>query len=193
LAPCANPSQANRRISTIAYYQQRPQVPSARINQRITAASVRLIDSDGTQIGIGPINEALAIARTRGLDLIEIAPQATPPVCKILDYSKYKYEQDKKEKEARKKQKSGLLKEIRLRPSIGVHDLDVKLRHVSEFLKEHDKVRITVVFRGRENQHKDIGLQLLQQIQQKLLDLASIEGRPSSEGNRMSIMLIPKK
>ena len=183
----------NRRLSAIAYYQQRPAQPFIRINQRITAQSVRLIDADGTQIGIRPINEALAIARTRGLDLIEIAAQATPPVCKILDFSKYKYEMDKKQKEARKKQKAGLLKEIRLRPSIGIHDLETKLKHVSEFLQEHDKVRITVVFRGRENQHKDIGFQMLQQIGQKLSELASVEGRPSSEGNRMSIMLVPKK
>jgi len=114
-------------------------------------------------------------------------------VCKILDFSKYKYEQEKKLKEARKKQKAGLLKEIRLRPSIGIHDLEVKLRAVSGFLKEHDKVRITVVFRGRENQHKNIGLEMLKQIQVKLAELAIMEGRPSTEGNRMSIMLIPKK
>ena len=163
------------------------------MNQRITAAQVRLIDSDGTQIGIRPTHEAIAMARSKGLDLIEIAPQAVPPVCKILDFSKYKYEQDKKQKEARKKQKSGMLKEIRMRPSIGAHDLDVKLRHVEEFLKEHDKVRITVVFRGRENQHKDIGFQVLMSIAQKLAPLAVAEGRPSTEGNRMHLMFIPKK
>lgn len=127
------------------------------------------------------------------MDLIEIAAAANPPVCKILDFSKFKYEQEKKLKEARKKQKSGMLKEIRMRPSIGVHDLDVKLRHVEEFLKEHDKVRITVVFRGRENQHKDIGFKVLMEIQAKLAPLASAEGRPTTEGNRMSIMLVPKK
>ena len=133
------------------------------------------------------------MARSKGLDLIEIAPQASPPVCKILDFSKFKYEQDKKEKEARKKQKSGMLKEIRIRPSIGVHDLDVKLRHVEEFLKEHDKVRITVAFRGRENQHKDLGYQLLMKIAEKLAPLAAAEGRPSTEGNRMHLMFVPKK
>ena len=133
------------------------------------------------------------MARSKGMDLIEIAAQASPPVCKILDFSKFKYEQEKKLKEARKKQKSGMLKEIRMRPSIGAHDLDVKLRHVEEFLKEHDKVRITVVFRGRENQHKDIGFKVLMDIQAKLAPLAAVEGRPTTEGNRMSIMLIPKK
>ena len=120
-----------------------------RTNQRISAQQVRLIDADGTQLGVKPIAEALAVAKTRGMDLIEIAPQANPPVCKILDYSKYLYEKERKDREARKKQKAGLLKEVRLSPVIGVHDLDVKLKHVEEFLKAHDKVRITVVFRGQ--------------------------------------------
>lgn len=154
---------------------------------------MRLIDTDGTQIGIRPLPEALAMARSKGLDLIEIAPSANPPVCKILDYSKFKYEQEKKLKEARKKQKSGMLKEIRLSPTIAVHDLEVKLRHVEEFLKEHDKVRITVVFRGRENQHKEVGREVLRVVQEKLSEFAIVEGRPSSEGNRLSIMLAPKK
>jgi len=152
-----------------------------------------LIDTDGTQIGIRPLHDALAVARSKGLDLIEIAPQANPPVCKILDYSKFKYEQEKKLKEARRKQKAGFLKEIRLRPSIGAHDLEVKLRHAEEFLKEHDKVRVTVVFRGRENQHKDLGVEVLRQVQEKLAGVACAEGQITTEGNRMSIMLAPKK
>lgn len=164
-----------------------------RINNRIQAHTVRLIDSDGTQVGIKPLAEALSFARTRGMDLIEIAPGANPPVCKVLDYSKYRYEQEKKKKEGRKKQKAGLLKEIQLRPRIATHDLDVKLRHVEEFLKEHDKVRITVIFRGRENQHKDLGAKLLSQVQARLAEVADVEQKPSLDRNRLSMMLVPKK
>lgn len=162
------------------------------VNDRIAAKSVRLIDADGTQVGVRPIAEALALARTRGLDLVEIAGQANPPVCKVLDYHKFKYEQEKKVRESRKKQKTGLLKEVRLRPNIGAHDLEVKLKHVKEFLEEHDKVRMTVVFRGRENQHQDLGLKMLQTISKGLEAVASVEGGISTMGNRMSMTLIPK-
>ena len=163
-----------------------------RTNQRISAQQVRLIDSDGTQLGVKPIAEALAVARTRGMDLIEIAPQANPPVCKILDYSKYLYEKERKDREARKKQKAGLLKEVRLSPVIGVHDLDVKLKHVEEFLKAHDKVRITVVFRGRQNQHKDLGMNLLKSVQARLAEIATVEQAPTADHNRLYMMLTPK-
>lgn len=163
-----------------------------RVNQSIRAIQVRLIDVDGTQLGIKPVTEALLAARTKGLDLVEIAPQASPPVCKILDYSKFLYEKDRKDREARKKQKSGLLKEVRLSPVIGIHDLDVKLRHVEEFLKEHDKVRVTVVFRGRQNEHKDLGMNLLKRVQERLASLASVEQTPLLDRNRLHMMLIPK-
>lgn len=163
-----------------------------RTNQRISAAQVRLIDTDGTQLGIRPIAEALGIARTKGLDLIEIAPGANPPVCKILDYSKYMYEQERKNREARRKQKTGLLKEVRFSPVIGAHDLDVKLKRIEEFLKAHDKVRITVMFRGRQNQHKDLGVNLLKQVQERLVSIASVEGNPTTDRNRLFITLIPK-
>ena len=153
---------------------------------------VRLIDSDGTMVGIKQISEALGIARTRGLDLIEIAPQAKPPVCKILDYNKYCYTQEKQQREARKKQKAGMLKEIRLKPRIAAHDLDTKIKHVEEFLQKHDKVRVTVIFRGRENQHKDIGRGLLSSILERLASLAAAEGNIQTMGNRMSMTLIPK-
>lgn len=163
-----------------------------RTNQRISAQSVRLIDSDGTQLGIRPIAEALAAARTKGMDLIEIAPQANPPVCKILDYSKYLYEKERKDREARKKQKAGLLKEVRLSPVIGTHDLAVKLKHVEEFLKAHDKVRITVVFRGRQNQHKDLGMNLLKDVQARLAAAATVEQSPTMDHNRLYMTLTPK-
>ena len=163
-----------------------------RINSSIRTTTVRLIDSDGTQVGVRPIGEALAMARTRGLDLVEIAAAANPPVCKILAYSKFKYEQDKKDRESRKKQKAGLLKELRFRPNIGTHDLDVKVRQIEEFIDSHDKVRITVVFRGREMQHRDLGMKLLMSIQEKLFVKAAVEQAPMPDRNRLVMTLIPK-
>ena len=147
---------------------------------------------DGTQVGIKPLAEALALARQRGKDLIEIAPQATPPVCKVLDYSKYRYEQEKKVRESRRKQKAGLLKEVRFKPHIGAHDLDVKLRHITEFITAHDKVRLTVVFRGREMQHRDLGMKLLDSIKERLNAIASVEQAPMPDRNRLVMTLIPK-
>ncbi len=164
-----------------------------RINSRISASTVRLIDSDGTQIGIRPISEAMALARTRGMDLIEIAPQANPPVCKILDYSKYRYEQEKKERESHRNQRSGFLKEVRIKPHIGQHDLDVKIKHMTEFLAAKDKVRITVIFRGREMAHQDLGLKLLKSIQERLSEVAAVEQAPLTDRNRLSMTLIPKR
>jgi len=163
-----------------------------RVNQSIRATSVRLIDSDGTQLGIKPVTEALLAARGKGMDLVEIAPQASPPVCKILDYAKFLYEKERQDREARKKQKAGLLKEVRLSPVIGTHDLDVKLKHAEEFLKQHDKVRVTVVFRGRQNQHKDLGMNLLKHVEERLKPVASVEQTPLLDRNRLYMMLIPR-
>ena len=163
-----------------------------RVNQQIRASSVRLIDSDGSQLGIRSLAEAITLARTKGHDLVEVAPNANPPVCKILDFAKFKYEQDKKLREARKNQKAGMLKEVRLSPVIGTHDLDVKLKHVEEFLKEHDKVRVTVVFRGRQMQHQDLGLRLLKDIQDRLSPLAVVEQQPMPDRNRLVMTLAPK-
>jgi len=132
------------------------------------------------------------MARMRGKDLIEIAPSANPPVCKILDYSKYRYEQEKKVRESRRKQKAGLLKEVRFKPHIGAHDLDVKVRHITEFITAHDKVRLTVVFRGREMQHRDIGMKLLDAIKERLAAIASVEQAPMPDRNRLVMTLIPK-
>ena len=126
------------------------------------------------------------------MDLIEIAPQANPPVCKILDYSKFRYEQEKKVRESRKKQKAGLLKEVRFKPHIGAHDLDVKIKHIGEFLAAHDKVRITVIFRGREMQHRDLGMKLLGTIQERLAAVSSVEQAPVPDRNRLIMTLIPK-
>ncbi len=134
----------------------------------------------------------MALARQRGLDLIEIAPQANPPVCKILDYSKFKYEQDKQKRESRKKQKAGLLKEVRFKPHIGAHDLEVKIKHIGEFIAARDKVRITVVFRGREMQHRDLGMKLLDAIRDRLVETAAVEQAPVPDRNRLVMTLIPK-
>ncbi len=184
----------DRSKSPINKFNSRFQAPrdTTRINNFIRASTVRLIDADGTQIGVRPIGEALGMAKQRGLDLVEIAATATPPVCKILAYSKYKYEQEKKEREARKKQKAGLLKELRFRPNIGQHDLDVKVRQIEEFIDAHDKVRITVVFRGREMQHRDLGFKLLMSLQEKLANKAAVEQAPMPDRNRLVMTLIPK-
>jgi translation initiation factor IF-3 len=146
------------------------------------AKEVRVIDSDGTQIGVKPVNEALALARQRGLDLIEIAPMANPPVCKILDFSKFKYEQDKKVRESRKKQKAGLLKEVRFKPHIGAHDLEVKIKHIGEFIAAHDK----------EMQHRDLGMKLLDTIRDRLVESAAVEQAPVPDRNRLVMTLIPR-
>lgn len=162
-----------------------------RVNRNITAPQVRLITSDGTMVGIKPIHEAGAMARAADLDLVEISPAANPPVCKIMDYSKYLYEKDKQERENRKKQKAGVLKEIRLNPRIASNDLNTKIRHAEVFLKDQNKVRITVVFRGRENQHRDLGEKILTAVKETLSAVGAAEGRPQLMGNRMSIMLSP--
>ncbi len=133
------------------------------------------------------------MAQAKDLDLVEISPQATPPVCKIVNFSKYKYEMEKKEKEARKKQKISQTKEVRIRPRIGVHDLEVKIKHAREFISNGDKVQLTAMFSGREMQHKDLGIKIMQKIQESLADIAEPEGRTSSMGTRVYLTLAPKK
>ena len=162
-----------------------------RINRFITSPQVRLIDMHGTMLGVKPLAEAVAMARGANLDLVEISPQANPPVCKVMDFSKFLYEKDKQERENRKKQKAGVLKEIRLNPRIASHDLETKVKQMESFLKEHNKVRVTVVFRGRENQHRNLGEEILLAIKDNLSSVGVVEGRPSMMGNRMSIMLAP--
>lgn len=166
---------------------------TTRINEQIRVPQIRLIGDTGEQLGIKTPAEGLALARAKGLDLVEVAPMAQPPVCKMLLFSKFKYEQEKKEREARKHQKSGLLKEVRFSPVIGSHDLEVKIKHAEEFLKEHDKVRFTVVFRGRQNQHKDLGFQLLKSVETRLAALASVEQQPTPDRNRLSMTLAPRR
>ena len=163
-----------------------------RINDRIRSPKVRLIGLDGEQVGVIPVREALERAQQDGLDLVEVSPNANPPVCKIMDYGKYKYEQSKKEKIARKRQQTITLKEIRLRPKIEGHDFDTKVRHARKFLEAGDKVKATVIFRGREMAHMEFGRNLLKKLEEELEDVAKIEKATHVEGRNM-VLLLSKK
>jgi translation initiation factor IF-3 len=162
-----------------------------RINTRIRARDVRLIDEDGTQVGVVSLREALLLAEERGLDLVEVAPNAIPPVCRVMDYGKFRYEQTKKEREARKNQKQIELKEVRLKPKTDDHDIGVKARQARKFLLSGDKVKFTVKFRGREIFHPDIGMAMLEQMSEELRDIAIVEQKPLMEGRALSLMLAP--
>ena len=145
----------------------------------------------GEQLGVMPLNEAWEVAEKRNLDLVEVAATAVPPVCRLLDYGKYKYEQAKKEREARKSQKISLLREVRLRPKIGDHDFEAKARLAKKLLDGGDKVKVTIMFRGREITHPEIGWRLLQRMAESLKEVASVEGQPSMVGRRMNVILLP--
>ena len=163
-----------------------------RINEQIRVREVRLIDDEGEQKGIVPTAEALKMAKERELDLVEVAPTANPPVCKILDYGKYRFEQEKKLRDSKKNQKLLKLKEIRMQPKIGAGDLDFKSKHVQEFLAEGNKVKVTVRFRGRELAHTELGLDVLNEVLKRLGDDYVVEKQPSMEGRFMSMVLNPK-
>lgn len=162
------------------------------MNEEIRTREVRLIDENGAQIGIVPVQKAQRMAREKGLDLVEVAPQANPPVCRILDYSKYKYEQEKKRKEESKKQKAQDVKEIRFRLFIDDHDYLVKLKKIREFLEAGHKVRVVVFFRGREVSFLERGKELLDKVKETLKDYSIVERDIKMEGRRMSILLMPK-
>jgi translation initiation factor IF-3 len=153
---------------------------------------VRLVDEQGQMVGIVQRNEALAMATDAGLDLVEIAPNADPPVCKILDYGKFKYEEQKKKNEARKKQKVIEVKEIKLRPSIDDHDYDVKMRSMVKFIEEGDKVKVTMRFRGRELAHQELGMDVLMRVKSDLDEVAKVEQFPRMEGRQMTMVISPK-
>ena len=163
-----------------------------RVNEQIRISPVRLIDSDGAQIGIVSIEEARQLSRERDLDLVEVAPTARPPVVRIMDYGKYKYRENKKAKEAKKKQHVIQMKELKLRSKIDEHDLQFKLRHARKFLEKQYKVKITMVFRGREVVHKELGERILQRVCDEVSDIASQEGEIKMEGRNMVLILIPK-
>jgi translation initiation factor IF-3 len=163
-----------------------------RVNEEIAVPSVRLVDEQGQMVGVVTRNEALGMAERAGLDLVEVAPGADPPVCKILDYGKFKYEEQKKKNEARKKQKVIEVKEIKLRPGIDAHDYDVKMRSMVKFIEEGDKVKVTMRFRGRELAHQDLGMNVLMKVRDDLDVIAKVEQFPRMEGRQMIMVMSPK-
>ena len=166
-------------------------VKQLRVNERIIAKEVRLVGEKGEQMGIMPLVQARETARKQNLDLVEVAPTSVPPVCRLLDYGKYKYEQAKKEQQARKSQKVSLLREVRLRPKIGIHDFEAKARTARKLLTEGDKVKVTLMFRGRESTHPELGWKVLQRMVESLNDISFLERQPLMEGRRMNIILAP--
>lgn len=163
-----------------------------RTNEMIRVREVRLIDDEGNQLGIVPTQEALRMAKDKDLDLVEVSPNANPPVCKILDFGKYRFEQEKKLRESKKNQKVLKLKEIRMQPKIGSGDLDTKAKHVQEFLNEGDKVKITVRFRGRELAHTELGFDVLNEVLKRLTSAYNIDKPAKMDGKMMSITISPK-
>ena len=166
-------------------------VRKLRVNREIGAKEVRLVGEKGEQLGIMPLSQAQEVARNHNLDLVEVAATAVPPVCRLLDYGKYKYEQAKKEREAKKGQRVSLLREVRLRPKIGDHDFEAKARLARKLLDEGDKVKITVMFRGREITHPEIGWKLLQRMAEVQKEVATVDGQPMMVGRRMNVVLSP--
>lgn len=163
-----------------------------RANLEITTRSVRLIDAEGEMVGVLSTDEALRRARQEGLDLVEISPNAEPPVCKIMDFGRHKYQEKKKQQDAKKRQRTVLLKEIKLRPTIGDHDLQIKVKSINGFIKDGDKVKVTLRFRGREITHQEIGFAVFEKIKTNLIEEAKIEFEPKIEGNQVVMVIVPK-
>ncbi len=179
-------SEVNRNIGV-----NRNIIKELRVNERIRGKEVRLVGDKGEQLGIMPLYQAREVAQKHNLDIVEVAPAAAPPVCRLMDYGKFKYLQTKKEREARKSQKLSLLREVRLRPKIGQHDFEAKARSARKLLEGGDKVKVTIMFRGRENTHPELGLRLLKRMSQSLEDVSSIEKQPTREGARLHLILAP--
>ena len=171
----------------------RPAQPQTRVNEQIRVPRVRLVDSDGSQVGIKTRDEALEYAHSKDLDLVEVAPNADPPVCRIMDYGKYRYEQEQKAKTARKHQSQINVKEIKLRPKIGNHDYETKKGHVVRFLNQKAKVKVTIMFRGREQTHPERGRDLLMRLAEDVKELGQIESPPLQDGRNMVMVLAPTK
>jgi translation initiation factor IF-3 len=170
-----------------------PERDETRINERVRVPEVRLIGDDGKQIGVVPIEEALQYAQERDLDLVEVAPESRPPVCRVLDYSKYKYEQEQKAKAARRHQKQVNVREIKLRPKIATNDYETKKNHVVRFLKGDDRVKVTIMFRGREQSHPERGEALLMRLAEDVSELGTVEQHPQQDGRNMTMLLAPVK
>jgi translation initiation factor IF-3 len=163
------------------------------VNERIRAKEVRVIDEEGKQLGIMPPFEALKMARNQGLDLVEVAPTANPPVCRIINYGKYLYQLSKRQHEARKHQKSIELKEVKFRPRTSGHDFEVKRNRILGFLQEGDKVKATIMFRGRENAHRDLGMRMMERLIEEISEVGQVEARPRQEGPNLTAILAPNK
>jgi len=172
--------------------QQPPTREGPRVNDQIDSEKVRVIDADGEMVGVISVEEGVELAFEVGLDLVEVSPHADPPVCKILDYGKFKYEAQKKANEARKKQKVIEVKEIKMRPGIDQHDYDVKMRAVRKFLENGDKVKMTIRFRGREMAHQDLGMKVLDRVRDELGEDIKVEQFPRTEGRLMTMVMAPK-
>ncbi len=170
-----------------------PERDETRINERIRVPQVRLVGEDGNQIGVVDTQQALRYAQERDLDLVEVAPEARPPVCRVLDYSKYKYEQEQKAKAARRHQKQVNVREIKLRPKIATNDYETKKNHVVRFLKGDDRVKVTIMFRGREQTHPERGERLLMRLAEDVADLGTVEQSPQQDGRNMTMLLAPSK
>lgn len=162
-----------------------------RVNRQIRAANVRVIDKDGKQVGVIAIHQAMSLAEAAGLDLVEISPNASPPVCKIVDYGKFRYQQTKKEKESKKAQHQVKIKEIKVKPNTDQHDLQVKLKHAREFIEKGNKVRLTCMFRGRQMAYPEIGKKVIQQLMDGLADIGTAEGTPKMMGRNLSVTVAP--
>ncbi|MBP8675129.1 translation initiation factor IF-3 [Acetomicrobium sp.] len=162
-----------------------------RVNEEIKVSEVLLIDADGTKVGVIPIEQALQVAESRGLDLVEVAPHANPPVCRVMDYGKYKYQQQKRDKEARKKQKTQTIKEIKMRPKIDEHDYNFKVKAIQRFLRDGHRVKVSVFFRGREMSFLDKGREVLERVARDCDGLGKVDSQPKMEGRYMRMMLVP--
>lgn len=164
-----------------------------RVNEQIKSAKIRVVGADGEMVGVISVREGIELANESGLDLVEVSPNAEPPVCKIIDYGKYKYAQAKRANEARKKQKIIHIKEVKLRPATDTHDLEVKIKHIVKFIEDGDKVKITMRFRGREMAHPEIGLKVFEDIKARLADIVKVENTPRLEGRQMVMIISPNK
>lgn len=169
-----------------------PSKEGPRVNREIRIPQVQLIDAEGNNRGVVPTFEAISLAEAAGMDLVEIAPNSVPPVCKILDYGKFKFQSQKKAAEARKKQKTVEVKEIKVRPNIDTHDYEVKMKAINRFFEEGDKVKVTLRFRGREMAHQEIGLRLLEKIRDEVAEISKVEAEPKLEGRQIVMVLAPK-
>jgi translation initiation factor IF-3 len=180
-------------VAVSRFDRRPPERDTTRINERIRVSEVRLINENGEQVGVVPTPEALDYARERDLDLVEVAPNSKPPVVRVLDYSKYRYEQEQKAKAARKHQQQVNVREIKLRPKIAQHDYETKRGHVQRFLRNQDKVKVTIMFRGREQSHPERGRALLDRLLQDVSDIGSVEQEPLQEGRNMTMLLAPNR